>query len=295
MLSPKINLTSLITAIGLGFFVVVLSATPALAEDDAALEADALSTGTPGGSSGTTVNCTYDEISVGGDTVGTGDFGLTVAGGGKIDPGAVHLIQLSNGTWVWSTEIGGVEYRFLVQVCDGEGPVLMWFPQITAEDLLPDLYDRVKKLVPAPHATLSPLDAAGGWAYVQVPTDFRVSDPSEWAPVTARAQARDVWASVTATPTKLIFNPGDPANPSAAACGSGEPLAPYEPSAPGGCSYTYLNASSIASGNVFNYRFVTVWTVTTDSSEGVLRPPLTLETSSDGTVAVAEARTSVTE
>lgn len=297
------------TLVGLGMLPTIAAPSLAWAADDsttspppadpAEISTDAGSPPSGGGSGGGTAsNCTFTYFDPSDSTadvlqhhadVASDALGDTV--GTSIPGGSIQAVD-EGGEWSWTTTIGGVEYRYVKRACDGAVD-LIWVPQITPEALIPGLYEKVKKLLPDPKAAFAPIDSTGRWLYVQVPTDFRVTDTSQWAPISARAEAGAVWASVTATPTQLIFSPGDPSNPAGASCGGSEPTAPYNPANPGSCSYTYLNASSIASGNVFQYEIRTVWTVTTDSSSGPIKPPSTLETASSGAIAVAEARASV--
>lgn len=304
-----------VTLVGIGLFITIANPSSASAADDSTAAPSppppppsppaeiSTEAGTPssGGSGGGTVSkCKFTVFDPSLDTADVTEHysevaidALGEATGASVPDDGIEAVD-EDGNWSWKTTIDGVEYRFMRRACDGD-VALIWVPVITPEALIPGLYEKVKKLLPDPQAAFAPIDSEGRWLYVQVPTDFRVTDASQWEPITARAEAGPVWASVTATPTKLVFNPGDPTNPAGASCDGSGPVDAYDPASPGRCSYTYLNASSIASGNVFHYEIRTVWTITTDSSSGPIKPPSTLETASSGSIPVAEARASVVD
>ena len=58
------------------------------------------------------------------------------------------------------------------------------------------------------------LDPVNDWAYVTVPVDFRAGGNS-WRTVSVTASIGPVWATVTAQPVLLTFDPGDPNGPGA--------------------------------------------------------------------------------
>ncbi len=189
---------------------------------------------------------------------------------------------------VWSTTAGAMKYRYMWMHCDGEpGGQLVWALIADPVNMALGAYDHLLKFVPEPIGTFQPLDAANGWAYVQVATDFRLP---AWDPVTVFVRAGPFWASATATPRTLALQPGDPGRPGdVATCGAGGPVAAFNPAAPGDCSYTYLNSSAPAGGR-FAYTFVLTWDVTFDSNVGPPLAPRVLQTDHTDTLAVAEAR-----
>lgn len=202
-------------------------------------------------------------------------------------PNDVQNERLPDGTLSWSTTSGAMKYRYMWQHCDDGTGQLVWALIADPVNMALGAYDHLLKFVPEPIGTFQPLDAANGWAYVQVATDFRLP---AWDPVTVLVRAGPFWASATATPRVLAFQPGDPVRPGdVATCGAGGPVAAYSPAAPGDCSYTYLNSSASAGGR-FTYTFVLTWDVTFDSNVGPPLPPRVLLTDHTDTLAVAEAR-----
>jgi hypothetical protein len=105
-----------------------------------------------------------------------------------------------------------------------------------------------------------------------------------------------VWATVTARPATLTFDPGDPAGPGAVSCGGDGPVAPYVPETPGACSYKYRDASSTSP--VDGYRFRTTlsisWSISWSSSTGGGGALAPFETSSSAQLAVAQVEGLVT-
>ena len=57
-----------------------------------------------------------------------------------------------------------------------------------------------------PQAVFEMLDPTYGWAYVRTPLDFRAGGDS-WRPVSVTASAGPVWATATAQPQRLTFDP----------------------------------------------------------------------------------------
>ena len=202
----------------------------------------------------------------------------------------------STGTATWPrTDGAGVTYHLWQQRCDGR---VTWFefPEATPRDLLPELLERLREReLPAPVPVYEHLDPEFGWAYVRVPLDFRAGDDT-WRPVSVTASIGPLWATVTAEPVALLFDPGDPAGPSAVACGGDGPVAPYVPEVPGVCSYTYVNASSTSPFDGFHFvtTLTTEWDISWTSSTGAGGPLEGFATSSTAQLAVAEVQGLVT-
>lgn len=202
------------------------------------------------------------------------------------------------GTATYPRTDGGVVYHLWEQDCPG-GPSwrnLRVVPAAEPRDLLPGLLRRLQQReLPKPEPIFEALDPSNGWAYVQVPLDFRVSGDS-WRTVSVSASIGPVWATVTATPVRLAFDSGDPAGPSPVSCGGDSPIAPYAPATPGECSYTYLNSSSTSP--VDGYHFTTVstidWDISWTSSTGAGGPLDGFSTSTTTPLAVAEVQGLVT-
>ena len=66
-----------------------------------------------------------------------------------------------------------------------------------------------RRALPSPTPTFEMLDPVNNWAYVTVPVDFRAGGNS-WRTVSVTASIGPVWATVTAQPVLMTFDPGDP-------------------------------------------------------------------------------------
>jgi hypothetical protein len=194
------------------------------------------------------------------------------------------------GRITYPVALGGVVHNLWRRACpDGTD----WFsiPERTAQDLLPQLLEQLKqRTLPRPIPTFQLLDPQFGWAYVQTPLDFRAGDA--WRPISVTASLGPLWATVTATPRRLTFDPGDPANPGAVSCDGDGPVAPYVPEVPGACSYTYRNASSTSpvDGYHFATRMTIDWSIAWSSSTGAGGSLEPYATSTDALLAVAEVK-----
>lgn len=222
----------------------------------------------------------------GGDGGGGGDGCVwTLADGGLSDG--------SNGTATWPRVQDGVTIYLYERKCPGQPAVLVEVAETDPADLLPMLLERLRSQeLPSPKPVFAQLDPTHGWAYVTVPVDFRAGGDS-WRTVSVTASYGPVWATVTAVPSALQFDPGDPAG-GGASCNSDGPTAGYVSATPGACSYTYTNASSTSPYD--GYHFMTSmsidWTVSWTSSTGAGGPLDGWTTAGSAPLAVARCRES---
>ena len=91
----------------------------------------------------------------------------------------------------------------------------------------------------------------------------------QWQPLARRAQAGQVWAQVTATPSKLVFRPGG--GLTAVTCPG--PGTAYDTSVPAGsqhtdCSYTYTRSSRGQPQNTYTASVTVTWNATWHGSGG---------------------------
>lgn len=195
------------------------------------------------------------------------------------------------GSVTWPRIEDGVTYHLWARTCNGE-TVWVDVPEVAPADILPQLLNQLReRTLPKPVSVFEMLDPEFGWAYVQTPLDFRAGGDS-WRPVSVTASVGPIWATVTARPSSLAFDPGDPTNPGVVSCSGTDPVAAYDPATPGACSYTYANASSTS--EVDGYHFQTslsiTWAISWTSSTGAggaLDPYITTSTS---LLAVAEIK-----
>jgi len=136
--------------------------------------------------------------------------------------------------------------------------------QVTPQQLMLEAYGelRVPSLSPA---TAPPRGLDG---LVGLPEWFWIPAAS-WHPLSVTVRAGAVWATVTATPVGLTFEPGAGISP--VTCqGPGTAYDPAEPadSQHSGCSYIYLQPSAGLPGSVYQASVSITWRVNWTGSEG---------------------------
>lgn len=117
-----------------------------------------------------------------------------------------------------------------------------------------------------------------------------------WKSDSATARAGANWATVTATPVKLSFSPGDGSGGTSCA-GPGEAWSSsYGPwaAAPSGCDYRYQHSSINQPGGMITATYTTTWQLTWVGSGGTGGTLPGRETTSQSTFAVAELQSVVT-
>jgi hypothetical protein len=195
----------------------------------------------------------------------------------------------------WPMTIGDVTYHIYMRTCP-DGTAYVQVAETTPQNLLPSLLEQLRQgALPKPVPVFELLDHEFGWAYVRTPLDFRAGEGS-WRPVSVTASVGPVWATVTATPKKLTFDPGDPAGPGPVSCDGDGPVAPYVAAVPGACSYTYTNASSTSpfDGYHFQTSMEIDWSILWTSSTGAGGTLAPYTTSASALLAVAEVKALVT-
>lgn len=195
------------------------------------------------------------------------------------------------GSVTWPRVEDGVTHHLWLRTCRGEG-VWVDVPEVQPADIIPQLLEQLReRTLPKPLPVFEMLDPEFGWAYVHTPLDFRAGGDS-WRPVSVTASVGPIWATITARPSLLSFDPGDPADPGAVVCSGSDPLAAYDPAAPGACSYTYLNSSSTSP--VDGYHFATslsiTWAISWTSSTGAGGVLDAYTTTATSLLAVAEVK-----
>jgi hypothetical protein len=242
------------------------------------------------------------ESGAGGATNGvlTASVSYSSSGGSSAGDGCVWLLadlsptisELGSTTWPWTDPATGLVYHLWTKACPGVPTAYVQLPASQPRDLLPRLLEQLRsQALPKPTPVFQLLDAEFGWAYVKTPLDFRAGGDS-WRSVSVTASAGPVWATVTAAPSKLTFDPGDPAGTGPMSCAGDGPTAAYVAAVPGVCSYTYVNASSTSPFD--GYHFVTSltidWSIGWTSSTGEGGPLAGYGTSSSAQLAVAEVK-----
>ncbi len=231
--------------------------------------------------SGAVPNARTTRETISGDAVINGGYS---GGGGGVSgcdyiPAASTLAEHPSGE---RTLIGGVQYRYYSELCNGEFTRAVWIRDYDPAEVLLEASDRVERQLPEPTPLMIWPDPDYDWAYAQVPIDYR-ADPSEWqrfeATATATTPVETVSVTIRAEPAQLVFASGDRNGTIAgAACGGDGPLAGYNPDVPGECSYTYINASSTASNarsfpaSIAISWDINYWSTTDPGFSGTLAP-----------------------
>ena len=244
--------------------LMLLSSTAAIAKPEAKSKGDSISgsaviDGSYGGGGGGTSGCDYV-------------------------PTASTLAESPVGE---RRDIGGVEYGYYSEICDGTFVRTVWIRHYDRGDVLLEAAARAERKLPQPTPLMIWPDPDFDWAYAQVPIDFR-AEPADWqafeATATATTPVETISVTVRAEPATLVFTSGDQQGISPGASCSGDgPTAGYDPLVPGVCHYTYVNASSTAhNGKAFPASVAISWNVnywsTTDPSFNGTLPAITRET-----------------
>lgn len=168
-------------------------------------------------------------------------------------------------------DANGISYRLYDRGCPNDTGDYHWVPEVDPGTLAQQASSVVYDNIPAPWGEFAPPARRG---VVNLGTWFWVN-PMLWVPVRASAwvptPSGPLIVTTTATPKKLIFDPGD------GALGSGEtectgPGIPWIPAfgdhLPSPCMYTYRHSSARRSDNVFAATLSIRWHVTYSSNTG---------------------------
>ena len=183
-----------------------------------------------------------------------------------------HDAHTGNGTLVEKVS-GGISYRLFEYTCLNRNPATTfhWIPQVSTAQLAEQATSVVYDNIPAPWGNFAPPAKRG---VVKLGTWFWVN-PLMWVPVSATAgvptPAGYISVTTTATPKKLIFDPGD------GSLGSG-PVTCDGPGLPwieifgdhmkSKCMYTYTHSSSMHPSGAFPATLSVQWHITYTTNFG---------------------------
>jgi hypothetical protein len=212
------------------------------------------------------------------------------------------------GTW-YRISRSQIQIRYLVTCVDPTERYDTWVtvtpteggglaPQVTPEQLIPNVWARVQRQLPTPIPHIAPADlAADGFAFVQTPAFFWVDQaPGQWGDVSATAAVAGLSLTVTAAPEQLVVSTGD--GKTVQCTGAPTPFpAGADPATFAGCSHVYRHSSATApNGETFPVTVAIVWHATWQASNGQSGDLGTLTTTSaTRDLAVAEIQAVVTE
>jgi len=145
-----------------------------------------------------------------------------------------------------------------------------WIRRPTPGAIVPGLYAELVAGLEAPTAVWPHADPEFDWVYVTVDNDLRIEpvEPDD-IDITIGNLVGSVYVQLTATPSHITFNPGEPGSPGVP-CTYEQATAPSSMDFSSSCVYTYANSSSIGT-EVANH-FVTTTTMYWDVTANV---PLT--------------------
>lgn len=195
---------------------------------------------------------------------------------------------------------GRVEQRMQRECSDGASETV-WVllgddttPAPDPQQLIPGLSASARRQIPTATVTIDPADTTDPdhYTFVQIPTFFW-TDQTE--PISARASLPGVWAQATATPARVIVDPGD-GTPSFT-CEGVPPRFPAGGDAErfDGCEHVYRDSSAMSdNGETFTVTVTVEWEINWSSSTGAGGNLGTYRSTVTRNLAVAEIQAIVT-
>ena len=197
--------------------------------------------------------------------------------------------------------LGGVPYRLYVRTCPAsdQGPAdqLVWIPQRSPDALAFDGRAYLSRIVPRPEIGAAPptgegIAQVGMWFWTGTP--FEPMSVTAWVP----GPTGVVWATTTATPVRLVIDPGDgDLGTGPLVCdGPGEIWLPeYGDELVSQCMYTYRHSSVLAvDGEAFRASVSIEWDVAWTSSTGASGALAPMSTTTIAPIVVREIQAIVT-
>jgi hypothetical protein len=168
-------------------------------------------------------------------------------------------------------QVGSVSFRLYDHVCEGEATTYYWIPEISTEQIARSAASVVYDLIPAPFGEFAPparqgLINIGTWFWVE-PTVWQPKTVTAWVPT----PEGPVSVTTTATPTKLVFHPGDGfrGNGDKTCTGPGPKwFSMFGDLSPSACMYSYRHSSAINSSGLFSASLSIIWRVAWRSNSG---------------------------
>lgn len=161
--------------------------------------------------------------------------------------------------------VNGVRYHLYYRSCP-TGDDLVWVAQLTPAELAQRAADAVYDRLPAPQARFAP-PAERGVVHVGM---WFWTEPSTWQPVSVTAwiatPAGVVWAETTATPTRLVYRPGDGSGVDR--CTGPGPVwsDAVGDETPSPCMHTYRHGSATRGGGTYAAELGIEWAISWTSN-----------------------------
>ena len=168
-------------------------------------------------------------------------------------------------------QIGSISFRLYDRACPSETTTYYWIPEISTEQIARSASSVVYDLIPAPFGDFAPparqgLINVGTWFWV-LPAVWQPKSVTAWIPT----PEGPITVTTTATPTRLVFHPGDGFHGTGDKDCVGPGLRWTEiigDHLPSPCMYTYQHSSAIDSSGLFSSSISIIWRVTWRSSTG---------------------------
>jgi hypothetical protein len=189
--------------------------------------------------------------------------------------------------------VDGILYRLYARRCP-TGTTLVWVAQVGARDLALQAANAISERLPPPRGAFAPAVDRG---VVHVGMWFW-TDPSSWRPVSVTAwtitPSGIISATTTATPTRLVYLPGDGSGP--VTCPGPGPVwtADVGDTAASPCMHTYRHASVTRPAGVYDAQLGIDWAISWTSNVGQGGPLPGWRTSARYPVRVDEIQALVT-
>jgi hypothetical protein len=169
--------------------------------------------------------------------------------------------------------VGAIQFRLYDRSCPTEHTTYHWIAEVSTETIARNAASVAYDLIPAPFGEFAPparqgLINIGTWFWVNTSV-WQPKSVTAWVPT----PAGPVTATTTATPYKIVFDPGDGrfGNGKKTCTGPGLQWSPiigdYTPSP---CMYTYRHSSAVDGSGFFSATLSIVWKITWRSNTGAV-------------------------
>jgi len=193
--------------------------------------------------------------------------------------------------------IGSIQFRLYDRNCPNENMTYHWIAEVSSETIARNAASVAYDLIPAPFGEFAPparqgLINIGTWFWVSA-TIWQPKSVTAWVPT----PAGPVTATTTATPYKLVFDPGDGnfGTGNKSCTGPGLHWSPIIGDyAPSPCMYMYRHSSAVDRSGLFSATLSIVWKITWRSNTGAVGTLPDVTTSSSHQMRIREFQALVT-
>jgi len=193
--------------------------------------------------------------------------------------------------------IGSIQFRLYDRNCPNENTTYHWIAEVSSETIARNAASVAYDLIPAPFGEFAPparqgLINIGTWFWVSA-TIWQPKSVTAWVPT----PAGPVTATTTATPYKLVFDPGDGnfGTGNKSCTGPGLHWSPIIGDyAPSPCMYMYRHSSAVDRSGLFSATLSIVWKITWRSNTGAVGTLPDVTTSSSHQMRIREFQALVT-